>query len=244
MILYLFRKQRNTGDVLNTEEKSKISRELILKAALAEFTEHGFEGASIRRICKASGVSNGRLFHHFKDKSALYLGCAESVFKIYAEHIVTFELDITKNLEENSLRLYTHWQNFWRIHPETDAITIQMRLNPPPALRSDITAIRRRYFVSPLKQVLHDMFSFYFPNDPKRQSFLTGVWMTVLDYTFVGIGIPKIICFRARTKITGTTPATASRIPRLRPFRRPAAVLQHRCSPSLQLRLLQAVQSS
>lgn len=191
MILYLFRKQRNTGDVLNTEEKSKISRELILKAALAEFTEHGFEGASIRRICKASGVSNGRLFHHFKDKSALYLGCAESVFKIYAEHIVTFELDITKNLEENSLRLYTHWQNFWRIHPETDAITIQMRLNPPPALRSDITAIRRRYFVSPLKQVLHDMFSFYFPNDPKRQSFLTGVWMTVLDYTFVGIGIPK-----------------------------------------------------
>lgn len=176
---------------MNTEEKSKISRELILKAALAEFSEHGFEGASIRRICKASGVSNGRLFHHFKDKSALYLGCAESVFKIYAEHIVTFELDITKNLEENSLRLYTHWQNFWRIHPETDAITIQMRLNPPPALRSDITAIRRRYFVGPLKQVLHDMFFFYFPDDPKRQSFLTGVWMTVLDYTFVGIGIPK-----------------------------------------------------
>lgn len=176
---------------MNTEEKSKISRKLILKAALAEFSEHGFEGASIRRICKASGVSNGRLFHHFKDKSALYLGCAESVFKIYAEHIVTFELDITKNLEENSLRLYTHWQNFWRIHPETDAITIQMRLNPPPALRSDITAIRRRYFVGPLKQVLHDMFSFYYPDDPKRQSFLTGVWMTVLDYTFVGIGIPK-----------------------------------------------------
>lgn len=35
------------------------------------------------------------------------------------------------------------------------------------------------------------MFSFYYPDDPKRQSFLTGVGMTVLDYTFVGIGIPK-----------------------------------------------------
>lgn len=177
---------------MQASEKSEISRELILKAAILEFGEYGYEGAFMRRICKASGVSNGRLFHHFKDKSELYLACGRSVFEMFAEHIETFNLDVAQNLEENSLRLYAHWQNFWRIHPETDEITIQMRLNPPVSLRKEITAIRRQYFVSPLRRVLHDMFSFYYPNDPKQQSFLTGVWLTVLDYTFVGIGMPKI----------------------------------------------------
>lgn len=176
---------------MQASEKSEISRELILAAAIQDFSKYGYEGASMRRICKESGVSNGRLFHHFKDKQALYLACGRSIFEMFATHIETFNLDISQNLEENSLRLYMHWQNFWRIHPETDEMTIQMRLNPPVPLRSEINAILRQYFVGPLKRVLHDMFSFYYPNDPKQQSFLTGVWLTVLDYTFVGIGLPK-----------------------------------------------------
>lgn len=176
---------------MQSQEKSEISRELILKAAILEFGEHGYEGASMRRICKASDVSNGRLFHHFKDKEELYLACGKYVFQMFAAHIETFALDAAQNLEENSLRLYMHWQNFWRIHPETDEIIIQLRLYPPIPLRKEICAIRRRYFVTPLKQILHDMFSFYYPNDPKQQSFLTGVWMTVLDYTFIGVGMPK-----------------------------------------------------
>lgn len=175
---------------MQASEKSEISRELILKAAFQEFGKYGYEGASMRRICKESGVSNGRLFHHFKDKPTLYLACGKYIFQMYAAHIETFRVDISQDLEHNALLLYTHWQNFWRMHPEANEIIIQMRLNPPVPLRSEITAIRRQYFAGPLKRVLHDMFSFYYPNDPKQQSFLTGVWMTVLDYTFVGVGVP------------------------------------------------------
>lgn len=84
---------------MQVSEKSEISRELILKAAILEFGEYGYEGASMRRICKASGVSNGRLFHHFKDKSELHLASGRSVFEMFAEHIETFNLDKAKFLQ-------------------------------------------------------------------------------------------------------------------------------------------------
>jgi AcrR family transcriptional regulator len=47
------------------------TRERILDAALACFTEVGYERTTIARIRERSGVSNGALFHHFPNKDAI-----------------------------------------------------------------------------------------------------------------------------------------------------------------------------
>jgi AcrR family transcriptional regulator len=47
------------------------TRSRILCAALACFTEHGYEQTTIARIRAHSGVSNGALFHHFPTKEAI-----------------------------------------------------------------------------------------------------------------------------------------------------------------------------
>jgi AcrR family transcriptional regulator len=47
------------------------TRKRILDAALACFTEFGYEQTTIARICERSGVSNGALFHHFPTKEAI-----------------------------------------------------------------------------------------------------------------------------------------------------------------------------
>lgn len=54
------------GDVRST-------RDLILDAAERRFAEHGFAGVSVREIAADAGLKNqASLYHHFKNKEALY----------------------------------------------------------------------------------------------------------------------------------------------------------------------------
>ncbi|HVM51820.1 MAG TPA: TetR/AcrR family transcriptional regulator [Acidimicrobiales bacterium] len=52
-------------------------RDELLRAALDEFCERGFDAASVNRILAASGVSKGQLYHHFASKEDLYLALVE-----------------------------------------------------------------------------------------------------------------------------------------------------------------------
>jgi TetR/AcrR family transcriptional regulator len=45
----------------------------LMRAAAAEFAEHGYAGASIAGIARQAGVSKSTVFHHFDSKEDLYL---------------------------------------------------------------------------------------------------------------------------------------------------------------------------
>lgn len=47
-------------------------RKAILDAAVAEFTEQGYEKASMRTICRNAGVSVGNLYRYFPGREALF----------------------------------------------------------------------------------------------------------------------------------------------------------------------------
>jgi len=51
---------------------ARLAREVILDAAEAVFAEHGFDGARIDAIAKASGYNISLLFQYFGDKLGLY----------------------------------------------------------------------------------------------------------------------------------------------------------------------------
>jgi AcrR family transcriptional regulator len=56
-----------------------VRREALVEATLQSLREHGYEGASIRRISAAAGVSIGLINHHFKSKSELIAAAYESL---------------------------------------------------------------------------------------------------------------------------------------------------------------------
>ncbi|MEX0287206.1 MAG: TetR family transcriptional regulator C-terminal domain-containing protein [Paracoccaceae bacterium] len=58
-------------------------REEILEAALQEFSQAGFRGASINQIAKRAGMSTPRLLYHFKDKEALYRALLKSTILLW-----------------------------------------------------------------------------------------------------------------------------------------------------------------
>lgn len=61
------------------------TRARIRQAALSEFTEHGFRGASIRGIARAAGVSPGLVQHHFGTKDGLREACDAWVMELLAD---------------------------------------------------------------------------------------------------------------------------------------------------------------
>ena len=58
------------------------ARARIREAALEQFAEHGFEGATIRGIAEAAGVSPGLVQHHFRSKDGLRQACDDAVLEL------------------------------------------------------------------------------------------------------------------------------------------------------------------
>lgn len=57
---------------MNQEERSRRSRAQILEAALDLMSHQGYKATSIRDIAVRAGVSTGNVYHHFRDKDAIF----------------------------------------------------------------------------------------------------------------------------------------------------------------------------
>jgi TetR/AcrR family transcriptional regulator, transcriptional repressor of aconitase len=60
-----------------SQDRLAARRREILAAARVCFARHGYEGATVRRLEEATGLSRGAIFHHFRDKDSLFLAVAE-----------------------------------------------------------------------------------------------------------------------------------------------------------------------
>src|SRR5258706_15872204 len=65
---------------LGTRGQPEESRAAILKAAVAEFAEHGIAGARTDAIARAAHVNKALLYYYFEDKGALYKAVLDHVF--------------------------------------------------------------------------------------------------------------------------------------------------------------------
>jgi len=84
----LFGKPKSMPRALASETPS--TREVILDVAEREFAERGYAGVSMRKIAAGAGLKNqASLYHHFRDKRALYEAVLERgltpIFTLVAE---------------------------------------------------------------------------------------------------------------------------------------------------------------
>ena len=59
------------------EEKMSATLESIQRAAMQEFLDKGFQGASLRQIVKNAGVTTGAFYGYFSSKEALFASLVE-----------------------------------------------------------------------------------------------------------------------------------------------------------------------
>jgi AcrR family transcriptional regulator len=68
-------------------------QERLYEAAADEFSDHGFEGASLNRIIDRAGMSKGSLYYYFNDKSDLYSTVMERATAMLVKLVGGFALE-------------------------------------------------------------------------------------------------------------------------------------------------------
>jgi AcrR family transcriptional regulator len=70
-----------------SQDQLEARRHEILTAARGCFARYGYEGATVRLLEEATGMSRGAIFHHFRDKESLFLAVAEDDAVTMAETV-------------------------------------------------------------------------------------------------------------------------------------------------------------
>lgn len=81
-------RRRPLAPKLGTRGRPEESRAAILKAAVAEFAEHGIAGARTDAIAKSAHVNKALLYYYFKDKDSLYEAVLDHVFSGLRERVM------------------------------------------------------------------------------------------------------------------------------------------------------------
>jgi AcrR family transcriptional regulator len=83
------------------EEQLAARRAEILEAARRAFARHGYEGATVKVLEAETGLSRGAIFHHFRDKDALFLALAEDDAAAMAETVAAHGLvQVMRDLQD------------------------------------------------------------------------------------------------------------------------------------------------
>jgi AcrR family transcriptional regulator len=74
------------------QQRSVVTQQKLLDAAIEAFSENGFKGTSTRDIAERAGVHHPLITYHFKNKDQLWRAAADHVFS-------AFTLSLVKSLE-------------------------------------------------------------------------------------------------------------------------------------------------
>jgi AcrR family transcriptional regulator len=73
-------------------EQSEATRAALIAAARELFTERGYAGVATEEIVQRAGVTRGALYHHFKDKRALFRAVVEELEQESVERVASAAL--------------------------------------------------------------------------------------------------------------------------------------------------------
>lgn len=124
---------------MKQEERTELTKERILQAAVQEFGTNGYAASTLNAICNNHGISKGLLYHNFSGKDELYMACVSQCFADVTEYLKGE--DIQDDLEKYMrIRLQYFSQN-----PRYARIFFEAMLQPPAALSTQIRTLRKDF---------------------------------------------------------------------------------------------------
>ncbi|MBV1922171.1 MAG: TetR/AcrR family transcriptional regulator, partial [Pseudomonadales bacterium] len=76
----------------NTNASNETRRRQILDAAITVLLKKGFSSSSMNDFIRASGLSKGGVYHHFKSKEDLLMGVVNRYFEEYLAEVTAIDL--------------------------------------------------------------------------------------------------------------------------------------------------------
>jgi AcrR family transcriptional regulator len=135
----------------------KDKQDRITRAAVLEFSEKGYSGASINMLVERLGIAKGSIFQYFGDKNGLFLFIFNKTTELVKKRLRTIR-DDTKDVELFSRLEKTLWEgiNFLQDHPLIYRLYLGVLFDSKIPFRDDILLSLRTYSHGYLRALLSD----------------------------------------------------------------------------------------
>ena len=130
---------------LPSPRDSEAKLQHILLHAAQIFAERGFEGASIRDISRATGVSLSGLYYYFESKQKLLYLIQHNTFSLIIDRLVARLKDVHDPQARLRIMVQNHIEYFLSHPNEMKVVSHEDEALDPP-YREEIEAIKRRYY--------------------------------------------------------------------------------------------------
>jgi TetR/AcrR family transcriptional regulator len=108
------------------QQRSIITQQKLLDAAIEAFSENGFKGTSTRDIAERAGVHHPLITYHFKNKDRLWRAAADRVFYDFNKSVVK-AMAAVPNVDPRAkaVAFVRTYLQFSRTHPALHRIILQ-----------------------------------------------------------------------------------------------------------------------
>ena len=114
------------------------SRADILQAALEEFAERGFDGATVRGIAARIDLTHGMIRYHYDNKEQLWFAAVEHLFERQFEFLKfsdAEELEFPRGTRARFAKFLRRYVYYCAKYPEHARILMQETVSPTPRMR-------------------------------------------------------------------------------------------------------------
>ena len=137
---------------LGTRGHPEESRAAILRAAVAEFAEHGIAGARTDSIAQAAHVNKALLYYYFKDKDALYEAVLDHVFSGLRDRVMPV-LESELEPREKLLQYLGCYFDYIAANPRFPRVVQAEWMRVGPRGNPQMARIAREYFAPIYRRV-------------------------------------------------------------------------------------------
>ena len=176
------------------EENTPTTLERIQEAAMTEFLDKGFLGASLRQIVKNAGVTTGAFYGYFSSKEALFASIVEPHAKALMGRFMEAQTSFAELPEEQQPEHMgiessdcVHWMVDYMVEVEVESTLRYMEVlrhlgwDVPELSRSLCHIIASGMFSGLFEIVVHDMPREQAQRDVEQfRQFYTGGWLKLM----------------------------------------------------------------
>ncbi len=117
------------------QQRSIVTQQKLLDAAIEAFAENGFKGTSTRDIAERAGVHHPLITYHFKNKDSLWRAAADRVFRDFRRSLaISLEEHQSETPKERMASLVRAYVYYAKSQPALHKVMVQEASYPNPRL--------------------------------------------------------------------------------------------------------------
>jgi AcrR family transcriptional regulator len=124
-----------TQPIRKQQQRSIVTQQKLLDAAIEAFAENGFKGTSTRDIAERAGVHHPLITYHFKNKDQLWRAAANHIFIAFGQSLTQSMADSQGlNAKERMSRMVYAYVRYARHQPALHKVMVQESSYPSSRL--------------------------------------------------------------------------------------------------------------